>query len=290
MRHSIQHALLIALLTPALAFAQTDGKVKIGKEIKNAFGTIVNMQDGDTSCLLEMKDDRGAEFFEPADFDICQKRNTLRGKRVALTYKMSKVLAESCQGDVDCKKSDIVALVVAVKIVDGGSPPAGKSTGKPATQAAGQASFCSPLETVAFSCRSGAKMVSVCASKDASKTKGYVQYRFGKPDSRDPLELMLPEGHVLAAKAATGTNVPFAGGGGAWMRFSKGNHAYVLYTGIGKWGPKGETREKAGLVVERDGKRIANLKCNGEPDSLLGPDWFEQLGINDGGQDFLFPD
>jgi ketosteroid isomerase-like protein len=289
MRHSVQHALLIVLITPALALAQTGATVKVGKEIKNAFGTIVDMQDGDVACLLEMKDDKGAEFFESADFDICQKRKALKGKRVALTYKMSKVLAESCQGDVDCKKSDIVALVISAKVVDGGKP-AGKAADQPSKQAAGQTSFCTPMETVAFSCRTGAKMVSVCTSKDASKTRGYMQYRFGKPDSRDPLELMLPEGYEPAAKVATGTNVPFAGGGGAWLRIAKGNHAYVLYTGIGKWGPKGETREKAGLVVERDGKRIASLKCAGEPDSIIGPDWFEQLGIRDAGQDFLFPD
>ncbi len=285
MRHSVKHTLLTAMLTPALAFAQAGATVKVGKETKNVFGTIVNMQDGDIACLLEMKDDKGREFFESADFDICQKRKTLMGKRVALTYKMSKVMAESCQGDVNCKKSDIVALVTSVKVVEGDKPAA-----KSADKTPGQTSFCTLLETVVFSCRTGAKMVSVCASKDASKTKGYLQYRFGKPDSRDPLELVLPESHELPASVATGTQVPFAGGGGAWLKIPKGNHAYVLYTGIGKWGPKGETREKAGLVVERDGRRIASLKCAGEPDSIIGPDWFQQVGIKGDGQDFLFPD
>ncbi|MBK7658063.1 MAG: hypothetical protein IPJ28_02425 [Betaproteobacteria bacterium] len=116
-------------------------------------------------------------------------------------------------------------------------------------------SFCTPQEDVIFACRAGAKLVSICASKDASPTKGSVQYRFGKPDPKAPLELKLPEVPTLPPKTATGTNVPFAGGGGTWMRFRKGEYAYVAFSGIGRWGPKGETATKAGLVVERGGRR-----------------------------------
>ena len=74
------------------------------------------------------------------------------------------------------------------------------------------------------------------------------------------------------------------------MRFRKGAYAYVAYTGIGKWGPKGETREKAGIVVEQAGKAVANLKCGGRPASLLGPDWFGKVGVQGRGEDFDFPD
>jgi hypothetical protein len=153
-------------------------------------------------------------------------------------------------------------------------------------------SFCTPQEEVIFACRTGAKLVSVCASKDASPTKGSVEYRFGKPDPKAPLELKLPEAPMLPPKAATGTNVPFAGGGGAWMRFRKGEYAYVAYSGIGKWGPKGETATKAGIVVERGGKAIATLRCKGgDAAGEMGPDWFGKAGIQAGpGEDFDFPD
>ena len=77
---------------------------------------------------------------------------------------------------------------------------------------------------------------------------------------------------------------------GAWLRFRNGQTAYTLYTGIGKWGPKGATQEKQGLAVERGGKLVANLKCNARPVSLLGPDWFEKVGVKDAGEDFDIPD
>jgi len=153
-----------------------------------------------------------------------------------------------------------------------------------------QASFCTPAETVVFACHTGAKLISVCASANAAPSKGYVQYRFGKPDTTDPVELALPEGQVVPARAATGGAVGFSGGGGAWMRFRKGAFAYAVYTGIGNWGPNGEKRTKEGLLVERDGKRVAVLKCSDEPQSELGPDWFEKAGINDNNEDFDFPD
>ena len=79
----------------------------------------------------------------------------------------------------------------------------------------------------------------------------------------------MPADQPSVAKTATGTRVPFAGGGGAWMRFVKPPFAYVVYTGIGKWGPKGETREKQGVVVERSGNAIAGRKCNGTRDRLV---------------------
>ncbi|MDI1287778.1 MAG: hypothetical protein PSV46_25565 [Reyranella sp.] len=280
-------SLFLALL-PLAASAQDT--VTVGGEKKRAFGTPIQFANGDISCVITLKDDRGATFTEAADFELCAQEKSLKGKRVALTYKASRVQAASCQGDPNCKKSDLVALIVAAKPAPlAAAPPA--ATPAPSPSPAGQASFCTPAETVVFSCRSGAKMVSVCASKDAGPNKGYVQYRFGKPDSRDPLELVVPENQLPPPRVAAGESVPFSGGGGAWMRFPKGQLTYTVYTGIGKWGPRGEIREKAGLVVAQSGKQIAVLKCNNpKAVSELGPDWFEKAGVKSGGQDFEFPD
>jgi hypothetical protein len=272
------------------AGAKEPATVEIGGQVKRAFGTVIALQNADTACMMTLRDDQGEDFTEAANFDVCFQKPPLAGKRVALAWEMANVLAASCQGDVACGKSDRIALVGKARIVGAGVPakPAAPGAAKPATTM--QESFCTPLETVVFSCRAGAKMASVCASRDASPTKGYVQYRFGKPDSRDPLELALPEGQVPPAKAASGEAVPFAGGGGAWMRFRKEQFAYVVYTGIGRWGPKGETREKQGIVVERAGKAVATLRCGELLASELGPDWFGSAGITPKGEDFGFPD
>lgn len=280
--------LAIATYAPC-ANAQESATVRIGNEVKRTTGVLKQLDSGDIACYLVLKDEKKVEFTELGDFDICTQKPSPVGKQVRLTYKLATVMSDECQGDPNCKKTKRVALVSRAQIVDtGASAPRDVAATTPV--AVRQTSFCTPLEDVVFACRAGAKMVSVCASRGASRSKGYVQYRFGKPDSRDPLELVLPEGQPLPGKAANGENVPFAGGGGSWLRFEKAPFAYVVYSGIGRWGAKGETMEKQGLVVERGGKAIANIKCSGKLTTLLGPDWLDTVGIQNNGTDFDFPD
>ncbi len=266
------------------ALAQAESTVTIDKVTKKTVGTVTALNAGDIACYITLKDDQGVAFKEMADFDICDQKPSLQGKRLQLTYTQTSVMSDACQGDPACKKTKKVILISKVKVLDV------KALGANGATQGKQSSFCTPMEQLVFSCRTGAKLVSVCASKDASRTKGYMQYRFGKPDSSEPLEMILPEAQILPSKSATGDNVPYAGGGASWLRFSKGGYSYTVYSGIGRWGPNGETQEKNGLLVERSGKRIANLKCNNEPASELGPDFFEKLKIQGNGQEFDMPD
>jgi hypothetical protein len=279
--------LLLATLVaaPLMARAQEVPTVKIGQVTKRTVGTVTATNSGDIACYLTLKDDRGVVFEEMADFEICDQKPPLKGKRVTLTYSLQKVMSDECQGDPACKKTRTVALVSAARVITAGS-----TTGTGVKPAAQRTSFCTPAETVVLACRTGAKMASVCASRD-SGPKAYLQYRFGKLDGSEPLEQVLPEGgQVAAARAANGESVPFSGGGGAWLRFRKGQFTYTVYTGIGNWGPKGEKRTKSGLHIEHAGKPLATLKCQEEPISLLGPDWFEKAGVKPGNEDFDFPD
>lgn len=277
-KHSTGIVLLAMLLaSPLVAQAQEVPTVKVGQATKKTVGTVTATNSGDIACYLTLKDDRGVVFEEMADFEICDQKPPLKGKRVTLTYSLQKVMSDECQGDPACKKTRTVALVSAARIID--AKPAARRT-----------SFCTPAETVVFACRTGAKMASVCASGDTGP-KGTLQYRFGKLDGSEPLEQILPEGgQVSAARAASGESVPFSGGGGAWLRFAKGQFTYTVYIGIGNWGPKGEKRTKAGLHIEHAGKPLATLKCQEEPISLLGPDWFEKVGVTPGKEEFDFPD
>lgn len=285
-KHMARILLLATLLAaPLMARAQEVPTVKIGQATKKTVGTVTATNSGDIACYLTLKDDRGAVFEEMADFEICDQKPPLKGKRVTLTYSLQKVMSDECQGDPACKKTRTVALVTAARVITTGS-----TTGTGVKPAAQRSSFCTPAEMVVFACRTGAKMASVCASKD-SGPKAYLQYRFGKLDGSEPLEQVLPEGgQVAAARAANGESVPFSGGGGAWLRFRKGQFTYTVYTGIGNWGPKGEKRTKSGLHIEHAGKPLATLKCQEEPISLLGPDWFEKAGVKPGNEDFDFPD
>lgn len=274
--------ILLALLlsTPLLAATPGADTVTIGKQTKKTIGVVKSLESGDVACYLSLVDDRGVAFDEMADFEICE-QTSLIGKRVLLKYELANVMSDECEGDPDCTKTRTVPLVISAKVL----PATPKKPAPPR-----QSSFCAANETIVFSCSTGAKMVSVCASKGASPTRGYLQYRYGKPDSRDPLELSLPEGQQVPSRAATGESVPFAGGGGSWLRFHNGAYGYVVYSGIGKWGPHGETREKQGVVVERSGKVVASLKCTGKLTSELGPDWLEAAGIERNDEEFDFPE
>lgn len=277
--------LAAAFLVAATAHAQAPDTVRIGGATKRTVGTVLDLQSGDISCHMELRDDKGVKFTESADFDICTQKPSIKGKRVRLAYKLARVQAASCQGDPDCKKSDTVPLVVSATIIAG----AAAAPAAPAPSASQQASFCTPQETVVFACPVGSKLVSVCASRDLNARSGYMQYRFGKPG--EPLEMTLPAGFAHPSRAATGENVPFSGGAGTWLRFRNGPVSYVVYSGIGRWGPGGRSAEKQGVVVEKDGKRIASLKCSGKLASELGPVLIEKAGITTRkDEDFEFPD
>ena len=46
--------------------------------------------------------------------------------------------------------------------------------------AAAKPTLCKANELVVFSCQTDANTASICASKDVSKNRGYMQYRYGR--------------------------------------------------------------------------------------------------------------
>lgn len=153
--------------------------------------------------------------------------------------------------------------------------------------AAGPASHCQADEAVIFSCPAdGKNLISVCASKEYSATAGHLQYRYGPAGAP---ELSLPAKAAPAASARSGL-WSFSAGGGAYVRFQDGGTSYYVYTAIGQWGPKGETEEKAGAAVEKDGKVVANIPCRGKETSELGPDFFEKAGLPEVEDEFDLPE
>lgn len=250
--------------------------LRINGELKQTEGILLEAVSGDVACYLLLQSDSGETFDESAVFELCDDP-ALIGQRLKLSYSVENVLAEECQGDVDCGLSDQVVLVSGARVLaDAGPTPAA------------QGSLCALDESIVFACQVGAKRVSVCASADASNVSGYLQYRFGKADGSEPPELSLPADRSVPRLASRGESVPFAGGGGSWLRFHGGRYSYVVYSGIGRWGPQGETLELQGVQVERDGETIATLPCTGPLQSMLGPDWFEQVGVFSEGETFDF--
>ena len=147
--------------------------------------------------------------------------------------------------------------------------------------AAAGASHCSAKEQILFSCNTGRKTVSVCASPDLSPTAGSLQYRFGR---RGAPELLYPAAGADWRQVTRGGTLTFSGGGGAYLSFAKEPYRYVVYTAIGKgWG------QKAGVVVEKGGKRLTSLPCTDKETSDLGPDLFARAGIAEDPASFDVP-
>ncbi|HRE13986.1 MAG TPA: hypothetical protein PLD37_07320 [Usitatibacteraceae bacterium] len=113
--------LVPALLASALAlpaFAQEAKTVTIAGEKKRTAGLVKQAVPGDIACYLTMTGDDGAEFTEMAQFEICEQKPTVVGRRVVLIYKTTFVMAPECQGDPACRKKRKVALVTGARPVD----------------------------------------------------------------------------------------------------------------------------------------------------------------------------
>jgi hypothetical protein len=114
-------ALCAAAIPSTSTAADAATTVKIGSETKRTTGVVTALHNGDVACLVMLKDDKGVEFAEAADFEICSRNPSLLGKRVSLKYQVANVMSASCQGDPDCKKSERIALISEAKIVGGGA-------------------------------------------------------------------------------------------------------------------------------------------------------------------------
>jgi len=159
---------------------------------------------------------------------------------------------------------------------------AGPSRAAPATH-------CKSGESVVFSCNNGARIASLCALAGISSTGGSMQYRAGPPGNVD---FAYPRRPGLASHDYRGASLMFSGGGGAVMRFVNRGYEYSVFSAVGKWGPNGEPRDKAGVVVRRHGKPYANFICRAPREvGEIGPDFFDKVGIkNSSDLNFEIPD
>jgi len=79
--------------------------------------TLKELQNGDRACYVIVTTAAGEQSLE-GDFELCaggtRDATSMIGKQITYTTRKDKVLAASCQGDVDCGKSDEVDLVVTI--------------------------------------------------------------------------------------------------------------------------------------------------------------------------------
>jgi len=246
------HKYLIVLLTITLtvtAQKRSQGNVEQG--------IIQRMVPGDIACYIDIADAYGIQYQEMADFQICDQRHLIN-KNVKFYYQKTNVLAASCNGNPDCRRSDVAYIINYVEEI----PP----------QSANIPSHCFQNEAVIFSCNTTSnKVISVCSSQTLGYASGYLQYRFGSIGSFP--EYVYPSNHGIASKFFYSGTLTYAGGGGSYLKFVNGTYNYVIYTGIGRgW-------QKQGLVINDRQHEVARHSCQGGWRSAIGPQLFGQVGL-----------
>lgn len=122
--------------------------------------------------------------------------------------------------------------------------------------------LCTADETVLFGCRSGDRMISLCASQGFTSRTGYVQYRFGAPGN---VELAWPHARLPASGRFWFSSVTYAGGAEDHLRFVNHGIEYVLFDRMTRtdFGPGGQREPDMaeGVVVRVPGKRPAVTRC-----------------------------
>lgn len=153
------------------------------------------------------------------------------------------------------------AVIYPCSIVNESEPSASTNLSGGSTPTELDEHHCSRDETVAFSCRAGKKLVSVCLSSDFANGTGSLQYRFG------PLggpEMTLPD-VATSRQGVTAGTIAYSGGGADYIRFAHGDTRYIVYSGAGRgW-------VKEGVAVEQKGKLLANLPCKENSTGTLTP-------------------
>jgi len=114
-------------------------------------------------------------------------------------------------------------------------------------------SLCIGEEKIIFSCSTGKKVISLCASPDVSEQKGTLYYRFGVTGK---VELSYPKSGDDPKKSFTRGGMMYSGGGGEFIRFRNDDTMYTVYSEFGKgW-------ERDGVNVRKlNGAFIKDFPC-----------------------------
>lgn len=147
------------------------------------------------------------------------------------------------------------------------TPPANVTTAAPAVTVP---HLCTAAETPIFACSTGKKRASVCTGRAGGNEQ--LTYRIAPLDGA--VEMQYPSAGTGAASAfQRGSQVGLDGTAVNFLSFDKGNYRYVVYAGDGENGRKG-------VLVEQGGKRIADLRCQGDAMSRFDPAQLQKMGLS----------
>lgn len=102
-------SLPLAALGLGLAAAGCAGALEDARPVV----TVLDVQDGDRSCYLVVREASGARATHHARFDLCD--DGLVGQRVRLTLTPAEIASAACEGEPDCDRTERVLLVTRVE-------------------------------------------------------------------------------------------------------------------------------------------------------------------------------
>ncbi|MGF7187547.1 hypothetical protein JOE11_000574 [Robbsia andropogonis] len=118
--------------------------------------------------------------------------------------------------------------------------------------------LCEDEEEIYFSCIIKDKIMSICAAENIAPDKGYVQYRYGRPENvemRFPKTLVAPLGKFSISDIVLG-NISFV-----HLKFKSGAYDYVLFEGSAD-----------GIYINRGRKNVLTMRCDsGGEYTMLSP-------------------
>jgi hypothetical protein len=115
--------------------------------------------------------------------------------------------------------------------------------------------LCKKKENDIFSCASGKKVISICEEEHDKKEQNILTYRFGEPNSKPELE--------YSSKVRKMENTfdyafdSYMNGSTRELSFEIGKYKYTIHQDIHNY-----RDNSAGLVLEKDNKKIAYFECN----------------------------
>jgi hypothetical protein len=106
------------LLSMGLAACPKEAKTTEPTAKPSAPVTLLRLENGDRACYVVVQKADSTEDSLEGDFELCEggqrDATSMIGKKITYTTKKANVLAASCEGNMDCGKSDEVDLVVTV--------------------------------------------------------------------------------------------------------------------------------------------------------------------------------
>ncbi|KOC20367.1 hypothetical protein GL58_12810 [Comamonas testosteroni] len=143
------------------------------------------------------------------------------------------------------------------------------------SQTATVPTLCSAEETPVFACSTGKKRASLCMTSGSNQ----LAYRLAPLDGAP--EMVYPANAAVTNAAfkqgihtgANGQSLPF-------VSFDKGNYRYAVY---------GTNATMQGVLVEKNGKRIANLNCQADRLSELDTAKLQRMGLSQDLRPLMLP-